>query len=491
MKTYNFFTTILSLTALLLAFSCSDATDIIQDGELNESASIRNLEDMQSALNSVYSSYGPDSGGNGTGDAIYFNAIFTDNLKAGIASNGQGSQAYGHLVDISGNSISEFMWPNRYLTIFRSNIALKALDNLTIASDDVTEANHIKGQLLALRALAHFDLFQYFTTDYQNDSAFSVINVDFIPTISDQLERNTVGETIAFIKADLEAALSLLDPNNATTSNPIFINADFINALKVNLALLEGDYSNTIMSLADNLLSKYPLASQTEYLNIFSDVSNAEVIFKLARVTGSNGVGDLFYFNEVAPEDAYLEVSNELFNELSELSNDVRFLANVDNQSTFVGLNDPTNSLLVGKYPGSTAGRQINDIKVMRSAEILLIKAEMQARNNMLDEAATSIQELRNIRTGSTQALPDYGTVNSALQDILKERRKELCFEGQRFLDLKRLGGELNIGVSRLPVDCESFGASCDLPPNDFRFTVGIPQSELNGNRVITQNPEY
>ena len=160
MKTYNFFTTILSLTTLLLGLSCSDATDIIQDGELNESASFRNLGDVQSALNSTYSSYGPDFGGNGTGDAIYFNAIFTDNLKAGIASNGQGAQAYGHLVDISGNSISEFMWPNRYLTIFRSNIAIRALENLSIDVDELKEANHIKGQLLALRAIAHFDLFQ-------------------------------------------------------------------------------------------------------------------------------------------------------------------------------------------------------------------------------------------------------------------------------------------------------------------------------------------
>lgn len=491
MKTYKFFTTIFSSMVLLLAMSCSDATDIVQDGELNEAAAIKDVVDLQSALNSVYSSYGPDFGGNGSGDVIYFNAIFTDNLKSGVANNGQGSQAYGFLVDISGNSISEFLWPNRYLTIFRANIALNALNNLTIESTDLDEANHIKGQLLALRALAHFDLFQYFTSDYQNDAALSIINVDFIPTIADQFERNTVAETLAFIKADLNEAATLLDPNNSTSANPIFINNDFIDALKVNIALLEGDNSSTIMNLAESLLAKYPLANQTEYINIFSDDSNAEVIFKLSRVNGTNGIGDLFYFNQVDPDDAYLEASNELYNELSEVPNDIRFFTNIDSQSNFIATNDPDNLLLIGKYPGSGDGLQINDIKVMRSAEILLIKAEMEARNNMLVEAATSIQDLRTARVGTPQPLPVYTNLNDALVDILKERRKELCFEGQRFLDLKRLGGELNIGVDRLSVDCESFEAPCNLEANNFRFTLGIPQSELNGNRVITQNSGY
>ena len=491
MKIHKLIITILSTLALLLVLSCSDATDIKQDSELNETVAIRNLEDLQSTLNSVYASYGPDFGGNGTGDVIYYNAIFSDNLKAGAANNGQGSQAYGHLVDISGSSISEFLWPNRYLTIFRANIALNAIKNLNFDSEEMATVNHIKGQLLALRALAHFDLFEYFTTDYTNDNALSVINVDFVPTISDQLERNTVKETLDFIKSDLNEALSLLDPTNDTTSSPFYINADFINALKVNIALLEGDYSATILSMADQLLNKYPLANQSQYFNIFSDLSNAEVIFKLSRVNGSNTVGDLFYFNEVRPADAYLEVSNDLYNELSAVPNDVRFFVNVEAQSTFIAPNDPNNSLLIGKYPGSSDGRQVNDIKIMRSSEILLIKAEMQARNNMLTQAATSIQQLRNARVGSTQPLPVYNNLNAALLDILKERRKELCFEGQRFLDLKRLGGELNIGITRLSVDCESFGTSCNLAANNFRFTLGIPQSELDGNRVITQNPGY
>ncbi len=475
----------------LLVVSCNDATEIVQLGELTEDVAFKNLQDVQTGLNGVYSAYSPDGGGNGTGDAIYYSAIFADNLKSGVASNGQGAQAYGHLIDITGSSVTEFIWPNRYLVIFRANVLLRAIDNITFTSEEQSEVNHIRAQILALRALAHFDLFQYYTVNYQDDASLAIINVDFVPAATDQFERNTVSETLAFIKSDLEMARSLVDDNNPAAANPVFINGDFIKALQVKVALLEGDFGANIMALINELLGNYPLANQIQYRNMFGDFDNTEIIFKLSRVVGDNGIGGLFYFNAVDPDDAYLEMSNQLYNELSELPNDIRLPTNVSNLSNFISTNNPDNLLLINKYPGSSAGGQVNDIKVMRSSELQLIRAEMQARNGDLSGAATSVRELRNIRTNSTVALPTYANLTEALTDILKERRKEFCIEGHRFLDLKRLGGELNIGINRLPVDSDSFSASSTLPANDIRFTLGIPQTELDANSAITQNPGY
>jgi len=472
--------------------SCEDSTEIVQEGELNEEVAFQTVADLQTGLNGAYAAYGPDFGGNGTGDAIYTNGILSDNLRAGFASNGQGAQDYSYFVDFAGGSPSNAIWANRYATINRVNRVLRAMGNLTFTSQsDITEVNHIKGQLLALRALAHFDLFEYFTVDYQDENALSIINVDFVPSTSDAFERNTVGETIDFIKADLEEANTLLDPSNATTSNPIFINRDFVKAMQIKLAINEGDFGTNTLTLANELLSDYPLANQIQYVTMFLDADNTEVIFKLARVNGDNGVGGLFYFNQVMASDGFLEMSNQLLNELSELPGDIRRQVNLAPASTVVGVDDPANELLINKYPGGAGGLQVNDIKLIRASEIQLLKAEIQARNGMLTEAAQTVQDLRNIRTGASSASTPYASLNIALTDILDERRKEFCFEGKRFLDLKRIGSDIGLGVSRSPVDCASFNAPCELAVNDFRFTLAIPQAELDGNNAISQNPGY
>ena len=482
----------IGIVAILMMVSCEDATEVVQEGELNEEVAFQTVADLQTGLNGAYAAYGPDFGGNGAGDAIYTNAILSDNIKAGQASNGQGAQDYSYFVDFGGGSPASAIWANRYATINRVNRVLRAMGNLTFTvQSDITEVNHIKGQLIALRALAHFDLFEYFTVDYQDPSALSIINVDFVPLTSDAFERNTVAETVAFIRADLNEANSLIDPSNITISSPIFINRDVVKAMQIKLSVDVGDFGSDVMTQVNELLSAYPLANQPQYAAMFFDADITEVIFKLARVNGDNGVGGLFYFNQVMPSDGFLEVSNQLLNELSELPNDIRRNVNLAPVSTVVGLNDPTNELLINKYPGGSGGLQVNDIKLIRASEIHLIKAEIQARNGMLAEAAQTVQDLRDIRTGSASPSTPYGSLNAALTDILDERRKEFCFEGKRFLDLKRIGPDVGLGVSRLPVDCGSFNAPCDLAVNDFRFTLAIPQNELDGNNSISQNPGY
>ena len=83
------------LALFMATVSREDATDIIQEGELSEEAAYRTVDDLQSGLNGVYAQYGPDFGGNGLGDVILFNDLFTDNFKRGFQSNGQGCSCKG------------------------------------------------------------------------------------------------------------------------------------------------------------------------------------------------------------------------------------------------------------------------------------------------------------------------------------------------------------------------------------------------------------
>lgn len=470
--------------------SCNDATDILQKSELSDEVAFQTVADLQTGLNGAYGAYGPDFGGNGDGDAILFNDLFTDNFKRGLASNNQGAQEYNWIL-MPASDPNTRIWSNRYATINRVNRVLRAYDRIAPGLTDlgdIATAEHIKGQLLALRALAHFDLLQYFAPSYSDRNALGVIIMDFVPNIEDSFERNTVGEVFDFVNQDLVDALDLLNSSVDNVSR-FYIDEDVVKAIRARVAIFEG---NNILAetLATELIANYPLATPTQYLDMWADGASPENIFVLSRVPGNNRVAALYYANETnITGSPFFEMSNQLYNLYEDT--DVRKLAFVDETSVFVGVNSPDNILLINKYPGSDE-LLLNDIKLFRTSEMVLIQAEARARQANLTGARNSLQQLVDSRYfDSPPVLAPFGTLNVALAEILVERRKEFAFEGHRWLDLKRIGREIGLGVDRLPVDAASFTAPEDLLPNDYRWTLPVPQAEINANNVITQNLGY
>lgn len=189
--------------------SCEDATDITQQGELNEEIAFQTIEDLQSGMVAVYGAYNPDAGSNGTGNALFLSAIFGDNVKSGLDSNGQGNQLFQFILQPS-SSPAQNIWSNRYATINFANRTLRASETLSFdpGSVEETKKNHITGQLLALRALCHFELMQYYTVDTSDESSLAVPLFDFVPNVDVSYTRATVGETYDFIENDLLTAQS-------------------------------------------------------------------------------------------------------------------------------------------------------------------------------------------------------------------------------------------------------------------------------------------
>lgn len=499
----------LGFFALLFSVgACSDATDIIQESELDETTAFQTVADLNSGLNGVYAAYSPDAGGNGSGDAIFFNDLFTDNIKKGLASSGQGASEYAFILQPS-NSTPESIWANRYGTINRINRVLRAYDRIypTLDEGDVAGtgedqmgADLIKGQLLALRALCHLDLFEYFTPDYNNGAGLSVIKMDFVPELTDVYERNTVDEIVTFIKDDITQAYALLGDDFVVggVGNAVnYISTFAVMAIEARLAIDTGDNARAeflTSALVD--INAVPLANPTEYQAMFNDTQNGEIIFSLARNpnTGDNGVANNWYANRVNRSGSpILEASQQLLTlfATSDVRRAVTFVPESDPDGSF--FDTPTNNgiVLIGKYPGAASDFLVNDIKIFRASEMQLILAEAQARNGNLAGAAFSVQALRDKRVDPTATPAAYASLTAALTDILLERRKELAFEGHRYLDLKRLGTELGIGVSRFSSDAATFSAPTNLEAGSYKFTLPIPQSELNANSIITQNPGY
>lgn len=142
-------------------------------------------------------------------------------------------------------------------------------------------------------------------------------------------------------------------------------------------------------------------------------------------------------------------------------------------------------------YPHMYKFRSIYNSNIKyRYADILLLKAEalILKQNPDLKEATSIINRIRH-RAGLND-LPASATAtqDAALQALLKERRKELAFEGHRWNDLTRLGLVESV--------MNSFKDSDPYARLTNRFTKAyykfpIQKSILDGNEFLTQNEGY
>ncbi|TAG11979.1 MAG: RagB/SusD family nutrient uptake outer membrane protein, partial [Sphingobacteriia bacterium] len=167
---------------------------------------------------------------------------------------------------------------------------------------------------------------------------------------------------------------------------------------------------------------------------------------------------------------------------------DIRFASYLKDEALLTASVPTRGSRLIQKYKGTTYGtptEHVADVKIFRTAEMVLIRAEALAETNNLVAAAADLNALRAARiTGYTNVI--LATQADAITQIMSERFKELAFEGHRFWDLKRR----NLPVERLVADAPN-AAALTLPAGSFRFLLPIPNPEILANPVIQQNPGY
>src|SRR5690606_9656033 len=118
---------------------------------------------------------------------------------------------------------------------------------------------------------------------------------------------------------------------------------------------------------------------------------------------------------------------------------------------------------------------------VLRFADVLLMKAEALNELDRGPEAESYLNQLR--RRANLEDIPaglDKGALRLA---ILKERRIELAFEGQRWFDLIRVENG-RYGLDFL----HSIGKS---NATEKHLLFPVPQIEIDRNPKLTQNTGY
>jgi hypothetical protein len=469
------------LVASISFTSCSDAIDITQDGELTEDIAIRNVTDLRGFLTgNVYGSLDISS-------ELQLGSVFTDETGIAPGNSGWYFTEFTNILTTDNGYVSG-TWITQYATINRVNRLLKLAQNFTPPPADVVAYNSVIAEARAVRALAYLELEAYFSTDMSNNSALGVMKLIDVPSIdSPVLPRVTNGEIYSLIESDLNFA----EANLVTNTNYKYVTKSLIYAIRARMYTYRKMYTQAQTNaqwVVDN--SGLILTPTTTYASIWNDGIQGEVIFAISRPS-SGSWGDIARFwttNTTNISGApLLKMGGNLYTAIAG-TGDIR-------KTVFVDATSTTATKIIDKYPGKGNTPLRNDIKVFRLSEMYLILAEAAADANVLtgaNSASFYVQKVKQARTTGTVPLPIYTTKAAAMKGVLGERRAELCFEGHRYLDLKRLGTIAGVTNDRNATDdTANLSAPLNLSTTDHRFTFPIPSSEINANPTIQQNPGY
>jgi hypothetical protein len=482
----------LAIGSLLFISSCSDALDIVQEGEIYREDAFKTVTDLRNYLNGdIYSRIDNT-------EEIAFTSIFTDEVGIGPSNGGQDKEL--HRFQLNANSGEPAgIWSNHYTVINRVNRLLE-FSNLVVTTSpaDLAAKNAVLAEARALRAYSYIQLVSFFSVDPSNPNALGVILtttpdkpnlVVDRPRVKNQLIYDLIESDFQFAEANLAS----------TATNYKFVTQKFISAARARMYINRKDY---VKAKQYATLATGTLSTATTYNSLWADTAQGECIFAASRPSGGTwgNIGSTWYFNITsATGGCFLDMGRNLFNLYNSFPNDVRRITWVDataqiNPNYASDINYVSNDILpINKYPGKPSQQLRNDLKLFRNSEMVLILAECEvgsATPNLV-AAATLVRSVRTAR-GTGQALPVYANAQAAWADILLERRKELAFEGHRYLDIKRLAALAgNQGITRDNTDDDILDQPLTLALSDYRWTLPIPQLEVAGNVSIQQNPGY
>jgi starch-binding outer membrane protein, SusD/RagB family len=135
----------------------------------------------------------------------------------------------------------------------------------------------------------------------------------------------------------------------------------------------------------------------------------------------------------------------------------------------------------------------LNNFRILRYADILLLKAEALNETGNQNGAVALINQVRTRArnmgtTGEPADLASGASMEQVRQWIMDERLIELAGEGQRWLDLRRWhkAGYINLENFDFSSNTQSF--NIQMPKH---LLYPIPTGEVDLNQNVTQNPGY
>lgn len=350
---------------------------------------------------------------------------FTDLLGASTSSL-QGTGFY--IVNV---------WASRYRVVKNCNLLIESTNNSRLISDAEK-----KGYTGFAKTIKAYQLLLALNLTNVNGIRIEVSNPDQLGPVVNYADGLTaIAALLDEAKTDLAAAqisfsLSSGFAGFSDAAGLIAVNR----ALAARVAIYRKQWTAALTALTGsffNLNGNF----NTGVFNVFGTGSGDQLnsAFFPRNSAGEVRVAHPSYATEIEPND----------NRIAK--------APLRNSPTSNSTGDLTGNRDVWVYTSSTA-----PVPIIRNEELILIYAEASIQNNSLTDAVTAINKIRN-----GHGLPDYSgavTQPALINEMLKQRRYSLFFEGHRWLDLRRYDR-----LAALPID---------RPNDDVWSSFPLPSTE-------------
>jgi tetratricopeptide (TPR) repeat protein len=444
------------ISFILLSFvqiSCKKFLEAKPDQTLNTPSALKDLQELMDADRQLNNVVWPDLPELAS-DNFYLTYGDWTSLAFGIQTN--------YIWDADASLPSSWY----YRPVLYANTVLDNIDKIIITENNKDEWYSVKGAAFFFRGYSFYHTAELYSKPYNLTSASTDLGIPLRLTagIDEVSVRSTNQQTYEQIISDLKNAVSLLPVNSLYPTRPNKP-AAFGALARVYLSMRDyvqaGLYADSCLQLHNSLLDYNSLdSSAAAPIATF----NQEVIFHNTTVGSSS----------FSPSRC--KVDSNLY--LSYTANDLRkviFFKNNGNgtytfKGTYNGTNSPSNAVLFNGI--------VTD-------EMYLIRAECAARSGNKDSAMADLNRLlaKRWKTGTFVSFTATD-IPEALNKVLTERRKELCFRALRWSDLRRFNLEnANITLTRV-----LNGQVYTLPPNDLRWVMLIP-IDVIARTGMQQNP--
>lgn len=506
----------------VLISGCEKQLNVLPQQSLDASVALTSREGIEASITGIYArlknarQYGRDM--------ITHPEALADN---GFATNKSGrllpeANNTQPTVTTGANHFTTTVWINSYAAINQINLTLEAIPGLTSSTITQADKDRWNGQLYFLRALYYFDLVRVYSympgaiVAAQNKGGV-IISTKGIASATDALNYKPARSPIDSVYIQIADDLTKADGLLLSTASVNTANKMAAEALLAKVNLYRRNYTAT-KAAADNCitLAGSKLTNTGNYVAQWRAATNQEILFQVAFLTAAENIGvneslQTSFTTLVTPGNtAQTGGFGDLVPTLSLLTELGITLVGGNTSTTNFGLNasiatrsnDVRNLLYeVGttgrgnskvectKYIGKNGAINLDNVPVIRIAEIYLTRAEaLGTPGSPVYNAAAALADLKTIKTarytgyvGSAMETADNALTGQALLDeILRQRRIELAFEGNRFFDLKRLGLDL---VKAPHYNTVAF--------TDIRILPPIPPGDISINPNLSQNAGY
>jgi starch-binding outer membrane protein, SusD/RagB family len=416
------------------------------------------LQDFQKLMeqNRLLENALPALGDLGCDDYFYSSAILTPaSVPTGILGT-----CYKWEPDIfEGNNSND--WATPYGNIYICNVVIEGLENFeTHTPEEETVKANLTGTALFIRALHHYYLEETFGQPFRPQTADTALGIP-IKTSANLAKiavRRTVKEVFDQIITDLLMAKGML-PRSTVLRN------------KGSKAAVFALLSKVYLTMQDYVKAKEYADSTLAINNVLANYSQYQSSFP----AGPNEISEVLYSaSQLGYTFSSFSIDTVLYN--SYHPNDLR-------RAVFFR-SSPPGARYYQLKPGYSGSLQ-RLICMPSVDEIYLIRAECNARMDNKIAALADLNALMSKRWSGSAPVINTSTSEEALERILIERRKELVFRGNRWIDLRRLNQELKFADT---LTRRIGNQIIQLLPNSPRYTYPIPDNEIKLSG-LQQNP--